>query len=196
MLYASYNASSEKNTLMSFLEDLSKYKRYSNKSTFILMLTQQGLWAIFVYRINNRIYKSRIPGYLKKILLFFGVIVQKIVEILTGIVLPYTANIGKRFYIGHFGNIIINSNAEIGNNCNISQGVTIGVSGIGKNRGVPVIGNNVYIGANAVLAGKINIGDNTLIAANSLVINSFEGNSRIMGVPAKKIGEVSSNFYI
>jgi serine O-acetyltransferase len=181
---------------MVFSEDLLKYKQYSNKSSFILLLTQQGLWAIFVYRMNNKIYKSKLPGLFKKILLFFGVIFQKVVEILTGIVIPYTAKIGKRFYIGHFGNIIINSNVEIGENCNISQGVTIGVSGTGDNRGTPAIGNNVYIGANAVLAGKIRIGDNSVIAANSLVIQSFEPNSKIMGVPARRIGDIKSNSYI
>jgi serine O-acetyltransferase len=84
----------------------------------------------------------------------------------------------------------------IGNNCNISQGVTVGVSGQGENRGVPRIGNNVYIGANAVLAGNIFIEDNVLIAACSLVNTHVSSNSVMLGVPAVKVSEKSSEGYI
>lgn len=181
---------------MIFLEDLKKYKKYSNKHTLSLIFTQQGLWAIFVYRVNNKIYRSRLPFFLKRFLLFFGLVFQKIIEILTGISLPYSSKIGKGFYIGHFGNIIINSKAEIGNNCNISQGVTIGVSGLGIKRGVPKVGNNVYIGVNAVIVGKITIGNNSLIGANSLVNSSFEPYSKIVGVPAERIGSINAESYI
>lgn len=176
--------------------DIEKYKRYSGKSSLVLILTQQGLWAILVYRVNNSIFKSHMPVYLKKILLFFGVFFQKGIEILTGISLPYTAKIGKAFYIGHFGGIFINASAVIGNNCNLSQGVTIGVSGSGMKRGVPVIGNNVYIGVNAVIAGNLTIGDNVVIGANSLVISSIESNITVVGVPAKKWSNSSSKNYL
>lgn len=176
--------------------DLKKYKRYSGKSSLYLVLTQQGLWAIIVYRINNRIYSSRLPQLLKKLLLLFGLLFQKFIEIITGISLPYSVQIGSEFYIGHFGGIIINSKAIIGDNCNISQGVTIGVSGRGNNRGVPTIGNNVYIGVNSVLAGLIHIGDNSVIAANSLVTKDVLPNITVMGVPAVKISDNNSANYI
>ncbi|WP_245935418.1 serine O-acetyltransferase [Winogradskyella arenosi] len=110
--------------------------------------------------------------------------------------MPYSAAIGERFYIGHFGGIIINANAVIGNNCNISQGVTIGVSGIKEKRGVPSIGNNVYIGANAVVVGKINIGDGAVIGANSLVTKDVVSNTTVLGVPAIKINDHNSSEYI
>ncbi len=176
--------------------DLKKYKRYSGKSSLNLILTQQGLWAIFVYRINNKIYNSKLPKFIKRTLLVPGLFFQKIVEITTGISIPYSAQIGEKFYIGHFGGIIINSNALIGNNCNISQGVTIGISGRGEGRGVPRIGNNVYIGVNAVIAGAIDIGDNVLIGANSLVIESVVPYSTVLGVPAKRINSFGSDGFI
>lgn len=160
------------------------------------MLTTQGLWAIFVYRFFNKIYRSNFPIFFKKISLLLGVFCQKWTEILTGISIPYTAKIGHSFYIGHFGGIIINANSEIGNNCNISQGVTIGVSGRGVKKGVPKIGNNVYIGANAVVAGKIEVGNNCVIAANSLLVQSIKDNSTAIGVPAKVVNENSSKGYI
>lgn len=179
-----------------FRSDLIKYEKYSGKSAFVIFFTQQGLWALFVYRINNAIYNSKLPRMLKLFLLFFGVFTQKWIEIITGISLPYSAKIGHSFYIGHFGNIIINANSIVGDNCNISQGVTIGVSGRGKNRGVPTIGNNVYVGANATIVGKIKIGDNAVIGANSLVVKDVLPGTTVVGVPAQVISGNDSTGYI
>ena len=182
--------------LKTFKSDLLKYKRYSGRSNIILLLTQQGLWAIFIYRFNNSVFRSNFPRYIKVIFLVIGLFFQKLIEILTGISLPYSATIGKQFYIGHFGGIIINSKAVIGENCNISQGVTIGVSGTGNNRGVPKLGDNIYVGVNAVIAGDIKIGNNVVIGANSLVIKSIESNVTVLGVPAKKVSDNNSEQYI
>ena len=180
-----------------FRKDLGKYKKYSgNKPTFVLLITTQGLWAIFVYRISNSIYKSKLPILIKKPLLVLAIIWQKWVEIVAGISLPYSAEIGSEFYIGHFGGIIINAKSVIGNNCNISQGVTIGISGKSINRGVPIIGNNVYIGANAVVVGKITVGDNAVVGANSFVNRDIETNTTVLGIPAKKVSDNTSSDYI
>ncbi|RCW91495.1 serine O-acetyltransferase [Winogradskyella arenosi] len=181
---------------LKFKKDIGKYKDYSNTNGLVLLLTQQGLWALFVYRISNSIYVSSMPSMLRRLLLIPCLITQKFIEVITGISLPYSAAIGERFYIGHFGGIIINANAVIGNNCNISQGVTIGVSGIKEKRGVPSIGNNVYIGANAVVVGKINIGDGAVIGANSLVTKDVVSNTTVLGVPAIKINDHNSSEYI
>ncbi|WP_029272145.1 serine O-acetyltransferase [Flavobacterium sp. KJJ] len=175
--------------------DYKKYKKYGGHFFVILFFTQ-GFWATFQYRIAHFIYHTvkwrlfRIP------LLFLVLIWQKIIELTTGISISASVKIGHSFYIGHFGGIIINANAVIGDNCNISQGVTIGVSGLNENRGVPVLGNDVYIGANSVVAGKINIGNNVLIGACSLVKNSFEDNVVVLGVPAVIISNKGSKDYI
>ena len=179
-----------------FKEDLIKYKKYSNKNSLILLLTTQGLWALFWYRIFSRIHFSNFPFFIKRISNFVYVFIQKIIEILTGISIPYSAKIGSKFYIGHFGNIIIHPKTIIGKNCNISQGVTIGVSGRGKNKGIPIIGDNVYIGANAIVVGKIIIGDNSVIGANSLVIKDVEPSSTYIGVPAEKKNNYDSSDFI
>lgn len=179
-----------------FSTDIKKYKAYSGKSTLVLFCTTQGLWALFVYRASNSIFRSKLSIIIKKPLLLLSIIFQKWIEIITGISIPYSCTIGHSFYIGHFGGIIINSKAKIGDNCNISQGVTIGVSGRGSKRGVPVLGNNIYIGANAVLAGKISIGSNCVVAANSLVIETISDNSTVIGVPAIVINQTGSKDYI
>jgi serine O-acetyltransferase len=182
---------------LSLKSDFIKYKKYSgNKSSLGLLLTQQGLWTLSVYRISNKIYRSSIFKPLKIVLLGFALLYQKWIEIVTGISIPYSVTIGQQFYIGHFGGIIINAKVKIGDNCNISQGVTLGVSGRGENRGVPTIGNNVYIGANAVIAGPITIGDNCVIAANTLVTKSIDDNAVVVGVPGVIVNYNSSKDYI
>ena len=75
---------------------------------------------------------------------------QQGIEIITSISIPALAEIGHSFYTGHFGGIILNAKTVVGNNCNFSQGVTIGGAGTEERRGVPQIGNNVYIGTNTI----------------------------------------------
>lgn len=181
---------------MKFAKDIKRYTTYSGKHPIVMLLTQQGLWALLQYRFFNWIYTSSLPKWLKWPLLAIGVLKLKAIEILTGITIPYSARIGEGFYIGHHSGIIINANAVIGTNCNISQGVTIGVSGRAEKRGVPTIGNNVYMGANATIAGNITIGDNAVIGANSLVISDVEPGTTVVGVPAIKINDRDSTDYI
>jgi len=114
-----------------------------------------------------------------------------------GIQIPVGTEIGPGFYIGHFGNIVINPNAKIGKNCNIAQGVTIGQSNRGKRKGFPIIGNKVWIGPNAVIVGKIRIGDNVLIAPGAFVNMDVPDNSIVIGNPAEiKPSENATDGYI
>lgn len=87
----------------------------------------------------------------------------------TLIQIPADVSIGRGFYIGHFGRIIIHPNVVIGENCNIATGVVIGEENRGKRKGTPIIGDKVWIGANSVIVGRIAIGDEVLIAPNSYV---------------------------
>lgn len=182
------------NTYQFINSDYLKYKKYGGNFFSILFLTQ-GFWASFQYRIAHRVYRINIP-ILKYVLTIFCLLWQKTIEITTGISIPASAKIGHSLYIGHFGGIIINSNVTIGNNCNISQGVTIGVSGRDENRGVPLLGNNIYLGANCVVAGKIIVGDNVLVAACSLLNENAEDNAVYLGVPAIQISLKGSGGYI
>ena len=174
--------------------DYQKYKKYGGNFLSIIFLTQ-GFWASFQYRIAHSIFKLRVP-VIRQILIIICLLWQKVIEITTGISIPASAKIGHSFYIGHFGGIIINANVVIGENCNISQGVTIGVSGRGEKRGVPILGDNVYIGANAVLAGKIILGNNVVVSGSSLLVDDAESNGVYCGVPAIKISDKGSEGYI
>jgi len=175
--------------------DYRKIRRYGENFFSIVLLTQ-GFSAMFQYRVANAIYYSRMPWLLRKFLMAFMLLWQKWIEVTTGICIPASVQLGHSFYIAHFGAIIMNRHAVFGNNCNISQGVTIGVSGRGEKRGVPVIGNNVYIGVNAVIVGKIKVGNNALIAANSLVNKDVPDNAVVMGVPAEIVNYNGSEGYV
>ena len=97
--------------------------------------------------------------------------------------------LGKGFYIGHFGGIVINGGTQFGDNVNISQGVTIGRIKDGKHMGTPVIEDNVWIGANTVIVGGIIIGANSTIAPCSFVNFNVPENSLVMGSPGKIVKE-------
>jgi serine O-acetyltransferase len=180
-----------------YKQDIARYKSHRiNRSVLMILLTEQGLWALLQYRIAAAVYRSNLPYPIKTPLSLLLVIWLKLVEMTTGISIPCQAIIGPGFYIGHFGNIFIGEDAIIGHTCNISQGVTIGVSGRGQKRGVPRIGNRVYIAANAVLVGKITIGDEAVIAANSLVTGDVAPHTTVMGVPAQFKNNYGSEMYL
>jgi len=175
--------------------DYKKYRKYGANFFVILFLTQ-GFWALFQHRIAHYFFKKITIQPFKSVIMLMMLFWQKTIEILTGISIPASVKIGHSFYFGHFGGIIFNQNAVIGNNCNVSQGVTIGVSGQGEKRGVPVIGNNVYIAPNSIIAGKITIEDNVLIGACSLVNTDVKEHSVMLGVPAVVISTKGSKGYI
>ena len=113
-----------------------------------------------------------------------------------GIQIPSATRIGKGFYIGHYGTIIVNAKAIIGDNVNISQGVTIGQANRGQHKGVPVIGNEVYIGPGAKIVGKVVIGNNVAIGANAVVTNDVPDNACVAGVPARIINMKGAEGYV
>jgi serine O-acetyltransferase len=113
-----------------------------------------------------------------------------------GISIPYGADIGKGFFIGHFGGIVINEDVKIGRNCNISHGVTIGRSNRGLRKGCPVIGDNVFIGAGAKLFGLITIGNNVAIGANCVVTKDVPNNAVVAGVAGSVISMSGASDYV
>jgi serine O-acetyltransferase len=113
-----------------------------------------------------------------------------------GILIYPETKIGSGFYIGHFGGIVINEKSVIGKNCNISHGVTIGQANRGKNKGYPVLGDNIYIGPGAKIIGAITIGNNVAIGANCVVTKNVPDNSVVVGVPGQIISTNGSREYV
>lgn len=180
-----------------FAADFARYREHRiGASIATILATEQGLWALLVYRAARGLHLSNLPGPIKGACLAVAAICEKLVEIVTGIALPHRAAIGPGLYIGHFGNIILHEDVVLGQRCNISQGVTIGVSGRGASKGTPRIGDRVYVATNAVVVGPIYVGDDAMVAANSLVTRNVAPRTTVMGVPAKKVRDVGSDGYL
>lgn len=162
----------------------------------IIVLTQ-GVWALIAYRSGFWCVRNANKfGGLPRFFLPFLTIFQKLVEISTGIDIPFTARIGRGLYIGHFGQIILSTRTVMGEFCNLSQGVTIGQAGRGDNVHVPVIGDRVYIGPGAKLFGKLTIGNDVAIGANAVVTKDLPDNAVAVGIPAKVISFDSSRDFV
>lgn len=164
--------------------DFARYKADTLKKK-VYVLFEQGFWAVVVYRLGSWTAKIRIP-ILGFIFRFLAYLLFKCIEILTGISIPASAKIGKGFYVGHFGGIILNSDVVMGENCSIGPGVLIGTRGVGS-QGVAIIGNNVYIGVGAKVLGKVTIGHNVKIGANAVVLTDIPDGATAVGIPAKII---------
>jgi serine O-acetyltransferase len=105
----------------------------------------------------------------------------------TGIQIGYHTKIGKGLLIVHYGDIAVNNDAVIGDNCTIYHGATIGISHRGSKKGCPTLGNKVWVGANAVIVGNIQIGDDVLIAPLSYVNFDVPAHSIVIGNPGRII---------
>ncbi len=127
---------------------------------------------------------------------FVALIIQRIIFLLFGSIIPCSTSIGEGTVLAHgsLGNVF-HPDVKIGERVLIAHHVTIGGKS-DKSGGVPVIGNDVYIGAGAQILGNIHIGNNSLIGANAVVLNSVPEGSLMVGVPAqiKKTGIHARNY--
>jgi serine O-acetyltransferase len=172
--------------------DYRRYRAAGARTAISVIALTQGFWASAVFRVSHwALTHCRIPG-LRVVVKAARIIVQKFIEILTGICIPGGCNIGAGLYIGHFGGIFIDSQARIGANCNIAQGVTIGEGGRGELHGVPVLGDRVHVGANAVILGKITIENDAVVGPGAVVMSSVPPCGVAMGNPARVIGTSGS----
>jgi serine O-acetyltransferase len=165
-----------------FSADIARYRLRGYSTT--QMCLDPAIWAIACYRLGNWLNVAkpfvliRIP---LKVVFFFA---NKFCEIVMEMCIDPSATIGGGFYVAHIGGVHVNPQAVIGKNCDFAHGVTVGASAMGR-QGAPTLGDDVYVGAGAVLAGKIKIGNGAKIAANSLVISNVPDGATVMGVPGR-----------
>ena len=159
--------------------------RYKGANRFCRILLVQGLWAVTVYRLGTWVYSFQSPFTIPIRAIY--VLVSKISEILTGIMLPASVDAGAGLYIAHFGGVIINGAVKLGANLDRPR-VVLGTKGAGRGSGVPRVGSNVYISAGAKVLGNIVIGDNVIIGANAVVTKDVPNDVIVVGVPARIIG--------
>ena len=164
------------------------------------------LYNYDLYRYGNKIsfWNKKFHYYFRKVSTCKNIVLEKYYLFryyLTcqkhGIEISRRVQIGGGLYIGHPYNITITPEAKLGYNINIHKGVTIGQENRGKRKGVPTIGNNVWIGINATIVGKINIGNDVLIAPNSYINCDVPDHSIVIGNPCKIIRkDDATEFYI
>jgi len=165
--------------------DLRRYGRIRkfNLRTFIRFMFWEvvpGIRFSIIFRLCQH-YRRR-----NKLLFYFYFLWLRRLKYKYGFDISYRTRIGKGLYIGHFGGIVIHGDAEIGENCNLSQGMTIGILNRGKNAGVPKIGNRVFIGPGAAILGGITIGNDVLIGTNA-VVHFDVPDSAVVAAPASTI---------
>ena len=111
----------------------------------------------------------------------------------TGIEIHPGAKIGKRLVIDHGMGIVIGETAEIGDDCLIYQGVTLGGTGKDTGKRHPTIGNNVLIGSGAKVLGPFKVGDNSRVAANAVVLSEIPPDCTAVGSPARVVKKKGEN---
>lgn len=143
----------------------------------------QGFWALVIYRFGCWRYTIESP-WLRKPFSFAYKVLFKIIQIVAGIELPCEVVLGSNFIIDHSGGIVISGYTVFGDNCRIRTGVVIGLKK-SSHPCAPRFGNNVDIGAGAKVLGDITIGDNVFIGANAVVTCDVPSNSIAVGIPAR-----------
>ena len=140
------------------------------------VLMYQGLWALCFHHIAHFLYRIKIPVIPR--------LISQISRFLTQIEIHPGVKLGKRFFIDHGAGIVIGETAVIGDDVVVFQGVTLGGTGKEKGKRHPTIGNNVVIGAGAIVLGNIHISDNCRIGAGSVVTKSIPPETTVVGNPS------------
>ncbi len=169
----------------SLIQDLKRWE-VTSLEEFFYVLFERGVWATVLYRISRALFLINIP-VMKIFIRLVTFIISKFVELFLGITISAGSEIGPGLYIGHTGATVIHYAVKAGKNLNIGQCTTIGTRGAGYNQDVPEIGDNVYIGVGAKLLGAIKIGNNVKIGANAVVITDVPDNTTVVGIPAKVV---------
>jgi serine O-acetyltransferase len=144
-----------------------------------LLFNYPGVWAIFWYRIANRLYRNNFKA--------FSRLIMGINQIITHIDIHPGATIGRRVFIDHGTGVVIGQTAVIEDDVLIYQGVTLGGVSLTAGKRHPTIKRGVVIGAGAKILGNITIGENSKVGANSVVVRNVPENSTAIGIPAHVI---------
>lgn len=151
------------------------------RSRLEVLLTYPGLHAILLHRLAHVLWQS---GWR-----FTGRWLAYVARFLTNVEIHPGAAIGRRFFIDHGAGVVIGETAEIGDDCTLYHGVTLGGTTWDKGKRHPTLGQGVVIGAGAKILGAIRIGGGARIGANSVVMREVPAGRTAIGIPARLVGE-------
>lgn len=174
--------------------DLYRYTGKTGARAFLSAYREPGFR--FTYYLRKVAYYS--PR--KKSLSIFAYIYNRLLyhhyRFKYGFDISPNTTIGPGLYIGHFGGVVISPYAVLGANVNIAQGVTIGATSRGKNLGAPTLEDRVWVGAHAIIVGKITIGREALIAPGAYVNFDVPAEAVVLGNPGKVVSMSGSRGYV
>ena len=148
-------------------------------SAMEVILFYPGFQARQLHRLAHSMYRSGVP--------LLPRFISHLNRFVTGIEIHPGAKIGEGLFIDHGMGVVIGQTAEIGDDCHLLHGVTLGGTSTKKTKRHPTLGNRVVVGAGAKLIGAIHIGDNARIGAGSVVVTNVPSNATVVGVPAHVI---------
>lgn len=147
------------------------------KSNFEIILLYCGFYAIVAYRFAHFLWKLKVPLLPRAI--------SQWARFLTGIEIHPGATIGQGLFIDHGMGVVIGETTIIGDNVTLFQGVTLGGTGKETGKRHPTLGSNIVVGTGAKILGNITVGDNSYVGANAVVIKDVPPNATVVGVPAR-----------
>lgn len=142
-----------------------------------VLLAYPGFHAIVAHRFIHPLYRWRIP--------LIPRLLSNMMRFFTGVEIHPGAEIGGGFFIDHGMGVVIGETAEIGRNCTLYQGVTLGGTSLQHGKRHPTLEDNIVVGAGAAILGAIVVGANSKIAAGAVVVKSVPANSTVVGVPGR-----------
>jgi len=162
-----------------------KDKDPAARSVLEVMVLYPGFHILIFHRIAHFFYGLNLK--------FIARLISQVARFLTGIEIHPGAKIGQELFIDHGMGIVIGETAEIGNNCTIYHGVTLGGTGKHKAKRHPTVGNNVIIGCGAKVLGPIKVESYSKIGAGAVVLKNVEKGATVVGIPAKVADKKSTS---
>jgi serine O-acetyltransferase len=152
------------------------------RGTLEILLCYPGFHAVTLHRLSHKLWRLPLP--LTRLL---ARLLSQLGRLLTGVEIHPGARIGRGVFIDHGMGVVIGETAEVGDNCLLYQGVTLGGTGKQHGKRHPTLRNNVVVGAGAKVLGAITVGSNTRIGAGSVLLRDVEADSTVVGIPGRVI---------
>jgi serine O-acetyltransferase len=149
------------------------------RNAFEVLTTYPGLHAIWMHRLSHRLWIWRLRWIAR--------VLSNIARLFTGVEIHPGAKIGRRFFIDHGMGVVIGETAEIGDDCTLYHGVTLGGTSWQKEKRHPTLGSNVVVGAGAKILGPIRIGHGARIGSNSVVVKEVPDGATVVGIPGRVV---------
>ncbi len=153
------------------------------RSSWEVVTCYPGFHAMLFHRVSHRLWNMGLR--------WLGRWLSSLGRWLTGIEIHPGARIGRRFFIDHGMGVVIGETSEIGDDCTLYHGVTLGGTSWKKGKRHPTLGNNVVVGAGAKILGPITIGDSAKIGSNAVVVRDVPAGATAVGIPARILDETS-----